>query len=171
MEPLIQLILAAVISGTVASALIGIFFTGYVTRKKLFISSQMEWKKEAVEEVLAPMNIQFDRSKKAFQRWTEKNLFLEAKIIKVANEKILNLLLTKSHLVPPELLDDANKLIEHYDVWLELFEKQRKGKQPDLESAFTFAGPEGYPFPKKSEKNFKEKYYLYWGELYGEQKK
>jgi len=59
-------------------------------------------------------------------------------------------------------------LIEHYDVWLEIFEKNRGGKEPGLDTPFTWAGPAGYPFPRKSADNFVAKYKQYWQELYGE---
>ncbi|MDH3440878.1 MAG: hypothetical protein OEM63_09010 [Gammaproteobacteria bacterium] len=161
-----QLVLAGLLSGAVASVVVGVGFTAYVTRVEEEIRSQRQWKEESVAELLGPINIQFDRTKRAFERWESKNLYLELKIIKIGNETIRDLLLTKGHLIPPELLDDAGKLIEHYDVWLEIFEKQRGGNEPDLEAPFTFAGPAGYPFPRGSERNFKEKYGLYWNQLY-----
>jgi hypothetical protein len=164
---LVQLITAALISGVVVSTVLGILFKKYIIRVEEEVKSKREWKEESVAELLGPVNIQFDRTKRAFKRWNDKNLYLEAKVIKVGNETIRNLLLTKSHLIPPELLEDANDLIEHYDVWLELFEKQRESSKPELESPFVFAGPEGYPFPVEAEAWFKDKYLHYWQELYG----
>jgi len=162
-----QLVVAALISGTVVSAVAGVLFTGYVTRVTEEVRSQRTWKERSVGELLGPMNIQFERTKRAFDRWKEKNLYLEAKVIKSGNETIRDLLLTKGYLIPPELLDDAGKLAEHYDVWLEIFERQRGGKEPDLKSEFTFAGLEGFPFPRDAETRFREKYRQYWNELYG----
>jgi len=134
-----QLVAAALISGTVVSAVTGVLFTGYVTRVTEEVRSQRTWKERSVADLLGPMNIQFDRTKRAFDRWSKKNLYLEAKVIKTGNETIRNLLLTKGHLIPTDLLDDAGKLIQHYDVWLEIFERQRGSKEPDLKSEFTFA--------------------------------
>ena len=162
-----QLLAAALISGTVASTVIGVIFTGYITGVEEEIRSRRDWKEQSVAELLGPMNIQFDRTQRAFDRWTQKNLYLEAKVIKVGNETIRDLLLERGHLIPPELLEDAAKLIEHYDVWLEVFEEQRGGSEPDLDTPFTFAGPKGYPFPKESATRFKQKYEEYWNELYG----
>ncbi len=110
--------------------------------------------------------MQFDRTKRAFERWNKKNLFLEAKVVKVGNEKIRELLLENGHLIPPELLEDAGKLVEHYDLWLEKFEKQRQSEAPNIDTAFVFVGPDGYPFPSESEKKFKEKFSEYWNVLY-----
>jgi len=162
-----QLLAAALISGTVVSAVTGILFTGYVTRVTEEVRSQRTWKEQSVAELLGPMNIQFDRTGRAFERWKKKNLYLEAKVIKVGNETIRNLLLSNGHLIPPELLDEAGKLVQHYDVWLEIFEQKRGGTEPDLQSEFVYSGPVGYPFPRESEQKFRDKYREYWNELYG----
>jgi len=162
-----QLVVAALVGSGLASTIVGLAFTRYITAATEEVRSQRAWKERSVAELLGPMNIQFDRTKRAFDRWRDKNLYLEIKVIKTGNETIRDLLLTKGHLIPPELVNDAGKLVEHYDVWLELFEKQREGKEPDLKSQFTFAAPEGYPFPSEAEAHFKEKYREYWTQLYG----
>jgi len=163
---LLELITTAIISGGVVSAVVGILFKGFVTRIEAEVKSHRSWKEESVSELLGPINMQFDRTKRAFDRWSKKNLFLEAKVVKVGNEKIRDLLLEKGHLIPPELLEDAGKLVEHYDVWLEKFEKQRQSESPDLDTSFVFVGPDGYPFPGKSEAKFKDKFSEYWSDLY-----
>ena len=166
LNPFGQMVAAALISGTFVSAVAGVLFTGYVTRVTEEVRSQRTWKERSIAELLGPMNIQFDRTKRATVRWHKKNLYLEAKVIRVGNETIRDLLLTKAHLIPPELLEDAGKLIEHYDVWLEIFERERGGKEPDLKSEFVFAGPEGFLFPRDAEARFRAMYRKYWQELY-----
>ena len=161
-----QLVAAALISSALASTIVGVVFTRYVTAVSEEVRSQRAWKERSVAELLGPMNIQFERTKRAFDHWREKNLYVEAKVIKVGNETIRDLLLTKGHLIPPELLDDAGKLIQHYDVWLEVYERERGGKERDLESEFVFAGPEGFPFPTEAETRFRETYRQYWSQLY-----
>lgn len=89
-------------------------------------------------------------------------------MIREGNQTIRDLLLEKGYLIPPELLEDAGKLIEHYDVWLEKFEEQRGSEKPDLESSFVFAGPEGYPFPRQAADRFQEMFRAYWNDLYRE---
>lgn len=161
-----DLVATAVISAGVVSAVVGIVFKGFVTRIEAEVKSHRTWKEESVAELLGPLNMQFDRTKRAFERWGKKNLFLEAKVVKVGNEIIRNLLLEKGHLIPPELLGDAGRLVEHYDVWLEKFEKQRESESPDLDTAFVFVGPDGFPFPGKSEQKFRDKFNEYWNDLY-----
>lgn len=163
---LIDILTTAVISAGVVSAVVGIIFKGFVTRIEAEVKSRRTWKEESVSELLGPLNMQFDRTKRAFDRWGKKNLYLEAKVVKVGNETIRNLLLEKGHLIPPELLEDAGKLIEHYDVWLEKFEEQRVSESPDVDTAFVFVGPEGFPFPRQSSTNFQSKFTEYWSELY-----
>jgi hypothetical protein len=168
LKPFGELVAAALISGAFVSAVAGVLFTGYVTRTAEEIRSQRSWKEHSVAELLGPLNIQFDRTKRAFERWEKQNLYLEAKVVKVGNETIRDLLLSKGHLIPPELLDDAGKLVEHYDVWLEIFERKRAGESPDLKSTFVFAGPEGYLFPRDAEMRFRQAYHKHWNELYGQ---
>jgi hypothetical protein len=162
-----QLVIAAIISGTVASSVLGLAFTGYVTRTQEEVKSQRAWKEKSVAELLGPMSMQLDRTRGALERWNKQNLYIEAKIMKVGNETVRDLLLTKGHLIPPDLVVDANKLIEHYDVWLELYEKHRGGKEPDLKAEFVFAAPAGFGFPKEAEAHFKERLRAFMKDLYG----
>jgi hypothetical protein len=162
-----QLLLTAIISSSLITGLLGLGFTGWVTRTQEEVKSQRTWKEKSVAELLGPMSMELDRTKGALERWNKQNLYIEAKIMKVGNETVRDLLLTKGHLIPPDLIPDANKLIQHYDVWLELYEKQRGGKEPGLKTKFVFAASEGYPFPKEAEAHFKERLRLYMKELYG----
>ena len=158
--------MTAVLSGSVVSVVVGILFKGHMTRVEEQIKSQRSWKEQSVAELLGPMHMQFSRTKSAFSRWNSKNLYLEAKVVKSGNERIRDLLLEKGHLIPPELLKDAGDLIEHYDVWLEKFEDQRRDESPDIDSPFVFVGPDGFPFPSKSEERFNSKFIEYWSDLY-----
>jgi hypothetical protein len=128
--------------------------------------SQRTWKERSVSELLGPVCIQLDRTGRAFRRWQVKNLYLEVKVIREGDIAIRDLLLKSPHLIPPELHDDAGLLIQHYDRWLEEFERVRQPEQPNLESPFVFVGPAGYPFPKESEQRFHEMYRKYWTDLY-----
>lgn len=161
-----QLIASAIISGALVSVVAGALLHGYTTRLEGEIKSQRLWKEQSVSILLGPIVMQFDRTKRAFDRYGKRNDYIEAKVMKVGNEKIRDLLLTNGHLIPPELLNDAGKLVEHYDVWLEVYENERVKKKPEVGSQFVFAGPKGYPFPHDAEQNFREKFSEYWNDLY-----
>lgn len=168
MEPstsLGDLVVAALISGTVASTIIGIVFKRWITKTEVETKSHRTWKEQSVSELLGPLVIQFNRTDRALSRWHDKNLYLEAEVVRVGNKTIRDLLLSKSHLIPPHLLVHAGNLIEHYDVWLEKFEEQRKKESPERESKFVFAGPD-FLFPSKSEEELQKIYVQYWNELY-----
>ena len=98
-----QLLITAILSSAVISTIIGVMFQGYKTRAEARARSQYSWKEQSVTDLLAPLNMQFDRTEKAFKRWKEKNLYLEMKVVKVGNETIRDLLLLKGHLIPPDL--------------------------------------------------------------------
>jgi len=177
MENFLNLLLAGIVSGGVISTLLGVFFhqraKGIEERIKnqyamslAVFQSNRSWREKSVSDLLGPIYMQFDRTKRAFQRYNSQNLFLEAKVIMEGNLAIRDLLLTKGHLIPPELLEDAGKLVEHYDRWLEEFHKIRNKENPDLNTSFVFVGPQGFPFPSDSEEKFKKKFKEMWNELY-----
>jgi hypothetical protein len=112
-----------------------------------------------VAELLAPMFVQFGRTKEAFNRWTAKNLVLEADIVRDGNKAIHDLLIHQARLIPSDLMNDAERLITHYDRWLEEFDRVRKDEKLNGETAFVFAGPQGYPFPVDAERKFIERYH------------
>jgi hypothetical protein len=63
------------------------------------------------------------------------------------------LLREKGHLVPESLRKDQNKLIFHYDQWLEEYDRIRIRKTTNPEEPFVFV----YSFPQESERHFRER--------------
>ncbi|WP_338695244.1 hypothetical protein V5279_03850 [Bradyrhizobium sp. 26S5] len=64
--------------------------------------SQRGWKERAVTELLGPVYMQLDRTKRAFDRWDRKNLILEAEVVRKGNLAVRDLLLENPHLIPPD---------------------------------------------------------------------
>lgn len=135
---------------------------------KVFESTRA-WKEQVLFELLGPMQMQFERTQRAFRRWGRKNLYLEAEVVRKGNETIRDLLLTKGHLIPPGLMGEAGALVEHYDAWLERFEEVRGAAAGAASSGedFVYVGPAGYPFPSAAEAKFKEEFRRLQKELYG----
>jgi hypothetical protein len=177
MHGFFEVTLGGLLGSSVATAIIGALF---LRRNKIVeneikarfdkgikvFESERSWRQQALFELLGPLQMQFERTKRAFDRWDHKNLYLEAKVVREGNQVIHDLLLTKGHLVPPHLMDDACKLVEHYDMWLEAFDRVR-GKSSTSDQPFVFVGPHGYPFPSEAERNFKAEFRKIQGELYG----
>ena len=133
--------IAGMTSGSVISAICAFLFQRQAAqiqnqvrsefeRQNSILSSQRKWKETALSELLGPVYMQLDRTKRAFDRYRDRNTYLEAKVIRVGNETIRDLLLTKGHLIPASLIKDAGLLVEHYDRWLEEFDKQRSEQKP-----------------------------------------
>ena len=178
MENFIHLLLSTIISSTVVAAVINILYKRrtekIVNEMKmqydqitLTIKSRYSWKEKALAELLGPVNILLNRTVRAFNRYNANNIYLEAKVLKEGNETIRNLLLEKSYLIPNELLMEADNLIEHYDRWLEEYDKVRNTTNPDLKTPFVFVGTKGFPFPKISADKFQLVYNKIWNEVYG----
>ena len=111
--------------------------------------------------------MQLERTRRAFARWHGKNLFLEAKIVREGNVTIRDLFLSKGHLIPPELMEHAARLVEHYDRWLEEFDAKRTIESPGNADTFVFAGPLGFPFPSDAEQEVVATFRKLQRELYG----
>jgi hypothetical protein len=123
---------------------------------------------EAVErsELLAPMVMHLERTRRAFERWNSRNLYLEASIIREGNVAVRDLLIEKADLIPPDLIEDAKKLIVHYDAWLEKFEQVRSDRTLSENEPFVFVGTDGLPFPSDSAEKFVQRFRDLQSELY-----
>jgi hypothetical protein len=176
-----QLILAAVISGGVVAGVLGLLFRLLFDRRltrvaeqvkqeieeQAFVSrSKREWKVESVQELLGPLAMQLDRSSRVFKRWKTRNDFVEGEILKKGNTRIRDLLLEKGHLIPIELLDDAGKLVEHYDRWLEEYALTREGEDVEERTEPVWVREAGLGFPRESGIAFHETYLRMRRELY-----
>lgn len=167
MDDVLRLVATSILSGSVIAVVLGFLFNRQLERGRAIFASTRAWKERSVSELLGPIYMQLDRTERAFNRYREKNLFLEAKVLREGNLAIRDLLLSKADLIPPELLPDAGALVEHYDRWAEEFERRRETESPELSTEFVFVGPAGYPFPRASADAFQEAFLARWRELYG----
>jgi hypothetical protein len=125
-------------------------------------------KRSLVLELLLPMKVHFERTRDAFRRWTDNppptpNLVIEDAIME-SNSTIRDLLKAKWYMIPAELQDDALLLIQHYDAWMDEYERLRPDgiRNPDV--PYVFVGPQGTPFPREAERNFMLRYEELTGE-------
>ena len=180
MSALLEVIIGSFLGSSVVTALLGVLFL----RRNKTIESQIEaqfnqgfkvfestrhWKEQALAELFGPLQMQFERTKRAFERWDSKNLHLEAEVINKGNSAIRDLLLAKGHLIPARLMADAVSLIEHYDAWLEAYQRIRSDNNLTEQTDFVFVGPAGYPFPSSAEQAFKAEFKTLQQDLYGGQ--
>ncbi len=170
--------LGGLLGSSVTTAILGALFlrhnktieaqigTKFGENLKVFESTR-SWKEQALSQLLGPIQMQLERTKRAYNRWDNRNLHLEGKVIREGNLAIRDLLLSKGHLIPPHLMQHAVSLVEHYDSWLEAYDRIRGDPLKADEADFVFVGPEGYPFPVEAEAEFKAEFRKLQGELYG----
>jgi hypothetical protein len=73
-------------------------------------------------ELLAPLKVQFDRTREAFKKWTVRDEVTE-QVIKHSNEYIRDLLISRAYLIPKDLQEDAGELVKHYNAWLAEYQR------------------------------------------------
>jgi len=122
-------------------------------------------KEQMLHELIGPVVMHLFRTKRAFNRYKGEDGYLEAEVLYKGNKSIRDMLLQKGYLLDASMLEHAIKLIEHYDVWLEEYEKITKKKSSSVR--FVFSGPSGFPFPQDSEQAFLKACNTLKGELYG----
>jgi hypothetical protein len=140
--------------------------TGHFDERLRVFESKRAWRQQALSELFGPLYMQFERTRRAFGLYTAKNLYLEAKVMREGNETARDILLTKGHLIPPSLIEQAGALIEHYDAWLEEFDRVRGDHAPASDEPFVFVGTKGHPFPSAAEAAFKAEFKRLQHELY-----
>lgn len=140
--------------------------------------SRREAKEKVLNEVIGPVVMNLHRTAQAFRRyssassetdveeegisgkgsfgeaskWAQPDTrYLEVEILKRANENIRDILLAKGYWLDGELLEHSIRLIEHYDAWLEEWDKRRSS---GAKEGKIWAGPQGYPFPIQAEAAF-----------------
>jgi hypothetical protein len=74
------------------------------------------------------------------------------------NKRMRGLLISKFFLIPTDLREDAEKLVAHFDAWLDEYQAVRPGGVRDKDKPFVFVGPKGMPFPSDSERRVLDRY-------------
>ncbi len=112
-----------------------------------------------LNELLAPLKVNLERSGEMFRRWNKQDLFLE-EIIHDSNKFARDLLISKSHMIPTDLLPEASQLVDHYNAWLEEYERVRPNGIRDPNEPFVFVGvpPINKPFPREASLKFIDRF-------------
>ncbi|MGE0227636.1 MAG: hypothetical protein AB7I38_13445 [Dehalococcoidia bacterium] len=166
MDSFVAALIGGLLSGSVMSVIAGVLvrrrnetISAEVAREFERLRSQDEWTRRSLAELFGPMVMQLERTRRAFRRWNKRSPYLEARVVKTGNERVLDILLTRGDLIPADLMSDAADFVEHYDAWLEEFDRWRVQKEQGADDpAFIFVGPHGYPFPQAAERRFRERF-------------
>jgi hypothetical protein len=171
MEDLLKTILGSSIVTTILTSAIVYYFHKKTERRDAEIkhefdkisqihNTDFEWRKQTTE-LLGQVYTHLNRTRLAFEntycKLKKYDSNFEDEIMYTSNKKIRDILLENGHYLPPELLGEASKLIEHYDAWLIKYHTMRKVNE-DKNTIHIYVGPDGFAFPEKAEEMFKEKY-------------
>ncbi|MFZ1784899.1 MAG: hypothetical protein WAU23_06815 [Ferruginibacter sp.] len=167
MTELFKIILGSSIVTTLLTSIIAYIFhkktertNAEIKREFEILSQDFDWKQKTTE-LLGQVYIHLNRTRLAFENKYSKlkkyDAFYEDEIFYSSNKRIRDILLENGHHIPPELLEEASKLIEHYDAWLIKYNNLRKVNK-DETTIQIYVGPDGFRFPEKAEDMFKEKY-------------
>jgi hypothetical protein len=116
-------------------------------------------KEEQFTRLLSPVNFFLHLSRKAYAKYLANKIFLHAKNIRTANEKVCSLLEEFPELVPDELFADAIELVNHYGIWMTQFDEYELKQQPKLDDLFIFYHLDDQSaFPKEAEQHFFDYY-------------
>jgi hypothetical protein len=129
-------LLSSVISGAVVAGILKWAFDKEVESWR----TTRSWQTAALSEVIAPATIHFTRTAALAERYRLDPRYGEAVLLRDSNLTIRTLLLSKSHLLPSELVPVAQCLVTHYDIWLKRFELSlaafKAGSEPLADQPF-----------------------------------
>src|SRR6266403_1743780 len=132
--------LSSLAQSLLSGSVMAVVLTLVLSRTTDIFRSRRTWKEKSVAELLGPLYMQFERTKRAFNRYSVKNTYLEAQVLREGNLAIRDLLIRNVYLIPPHLVEDAARLVAHYDRWLEQYELLRSSPNSQPNSPVCF-GP------------------------------
>jgi hypothetical protein len=108
-------------------------------------------------DLTGQVQLNLNRSAMAYKEYIESGKqFLYARILKIYNTNIRELLLQKGHLLSDELQKDALALIAHYDVWTEKWNDHKEKIHPASDNEFAF--PNDATFPREAAHRLEAEY-------------
>lgn len=171
MDNVIQIILGSTLGTSIFTGIIAYFFHQKTERFNAEIkhefeirshiqNTDLEWKKQSAK-LLGQVYIHLNRTRLAFENNYSKlknyDEYFEDEIMYMSNKHIRDSIIENGHHIPPEILEEASKLVEHYDAWLVKYHNLRK-ELKDTKTIHVYVGPDGVPFPGNAEQKFKTEY-------------
>jgi hypothetical protein len=171
MSEIFQVILGSSLATTFATSIVAYLFHKRTERANALIkrefeilaqkqNNDFEYKKQTTQ-LLGQVYIYLNRTRKAYEnkysKLTKYDPYFEDEIVFASNKRIRDLILENGHHIPPDLLEEASKIVEHFDVWFTKYNNIRKVEK-DITTIHIYVGPDGFRFPVKAEERFKESY-------------
>ncbi len=171
MPEILQIIIGSTLTTTFLTSIIAYLFHKRTERTNALIKREFEIlaqrqntdfeSKKQTAQLLGQVYIYLNRTRKSYENKYSKlkqyDQYYEDEIVLKSNQQLRTLLLENGHHIPPDLLEDASKIIEHFDVWLSKYHQIRKINN-DTNTIQIYVGPDGFRFPIMAEEKFKESY-------------
>lgn len=173
------LILYTLLSSVISGAVIGGILKWSLDKELEAWRSTRSWQASALSEVVAPTVMHLSRTAALAERYRVEPRYGEAALLRDSNHTVRALLLSKSHLLPGELVSVSECLLTHYDIRLKRFDlslakhkASAGGQEPAPDQAFDvgFASLEATKcgaFPKEAPVMFSQQYDVLRKALYG----
>jgi hypothetical protein len=124
-------------------------------------------REEQFNRLISPLNFFLHLSRRAYEKYLVNKIFLHARNIRSANQKICELLEQFPAMVPDELTGDAIELLNHYGIWMSQYDEWQKIHDPKLADTFVFHHIDHQSaFPREAEQHFFDYYKKLKKELY-----
>ncbi len=118
-----------------------------------------DYNHEHFAKLISPVYFFLQLSRNAYARYLNNKIFLHAKCIRYANEKVCEVIEQNPALLPDALFGDAIELLNHYRIWMTQFTEHEKQLQPALDDSFIFHHLDNQSaFPKAAEQHFFDYY-------------
>ena len=136
------LLLYSLLSALISSAVIAGVLKWMSDKELESWRTARSWQLAALTEIIAPAVIHLERTKVLAERYRNNMFFGDAALLRDSNATIRALLLSKSHLLPSELIAPSQCLLTHYDIWLKRYDltldeyRRTKSSDPTPSSKF-----------------------------------
>lgn len=98
------------------------------------------------EDFVRIISFHLKRAKRAYQIYLgNEKQFLYARLIKKANDKIVEVIIENITQIPVEIEEDAIALLEHLEIWKEHWEDLERRMDPKLTDEFVFENKHNFP--------------------------
>ncbi len=120
----------------------------------------MSTKKELLSNFLSSLYFHLQTADLAYRKYLSNKIFVHAMALKKANRRIQKHILKHGSIVPKDLVEDCQMMVNHYDIWFTQFNLHKKKLKPDANDLFVFEQADSQcAFPVEAEKRLKQ-YYL-----------
>lgn len=118
----ISLALYSLLTAVISSAITGIVIKWILDKDFASWEGQRSWETLSLSDVVAPAMMQLEKTEAIAGRYRTKTFYGDAISLRNSNIAMSNILLSKAHLLPSNLVALSQCLIIHYDIWLRRFD-------------------------------------------------